>query len=274
MMAQYEFAARPPAGRAPEQPPVKLYWYDGGLLPPRPPFVPDDAPLATGDGGGGIFVGERGVLMYETYGNNPRVFPEPVAKAADALPKTFPRVTTSHELNWAQACKGQGTASSPFSYAAELTETMLLGMVALRAGQGRKLHYDAPNMRFTNADDANQYLTRVAPLQRVEYRIAAADCNPYVALAASIGSGLYGIEHKIEPTDAIVGNSYEKKHPAKLDLPRTLWEAAQRLRKSKAAEELFGADFVEHWAATREWEEREFRKHITDWELSRYFEII
>jgi glutamine synthetase len=110
--------------------------------------------------------------------------------------------------------------------------------------------------------------------QRVEYRIAAADCNPYIALAASIGSGLYGIEHKIEPTAPIVGNSYEMKHPAKFDLPRTLWDAAQRLKKSKAARELFGDEFVEHHAATREWEEREFRKAITDWELARYFEII
>jgi glutamine synthetase len=110
--------------------------------------------------------------------------------------------------------------------------------------------------------------------QRVEYRIAAADCNPYIALAASIGSGLYGIEHKIEPTKPIVGNSYEMKHPAKFDLPRTLWEAAQRLKKSTAARDLFGDDFVEHHAATREWEEREFRKAITDWELARYFEII
>jgi glutamine synthetase len=110
--------------------------------------------------------------------------------------------------------------------------------------------------------------------QRVEYRIAAADCNPYIALAASIGSGLYGIEHKIEPTKPIVGNSYEMKHPAKFDLPRTLWDAAQRLKKSSAARELFGDEFVEHHAATREWEEREFRKAITDWELARYFEII
>ncbi|TDQ81375.1 L-glutamine synthetase [Dongia mobilis] len=110
--------------------------------------------------------------------------------------------------------------------------------------------------------------------QRVEYRIAAADCNPYTALAAAIGSGLYGIENKIEPTEAIVGNSYDQKHPAKLDLPATLWDAAQRLKKSKAARELFGDDFVEHHAATREWEEREFRKAITDWELQRYFEII
>jgi len=110
--------------------------------------------------------------------------------------------------------------------------------------------------------------------QRVEYRIAAADCNPYVALAASIGSGLYGIEHKIEPTKPIVGNSYEMKHPAKFDLPRTLWDAAQRLKKSTAARDLFGDAFVDHHAATREWEEREFRKAITDWELARYFEII
>jgi len=110
--------------------------------------------------------------------------------------------------------------------------------------------------------------------QRVEYRIAAADCNPYVALAAAIGSGLWGIENKVEPTAAITGNSYAMKHPAKLDLPATLMEAAGRLKKSKAARELFGDEFVDHWAATREWEEREFRRHVTDWELARYFEII
>jgi glutamine synthetase len=110
--------------------------------------------------------------------------------------------------------------------------------------------------------------------QRIEYRIAAADANPYIALAAALASGLYGIEHKLEPSEPIVGNAYELKSTAKLALPVTLWEAAQRLRKSKAANELFGEEFVDHFAATREWEEREFRKHITDWELARYFEII
>ena len=59
-----------------------------------------------------------------------------------------------------------------------------------------------------------------------------------------------------------------------VDLPRTLWEAAQALKASQAARTLFGDAFVDHFAATREWEEREFRKHITDWELARYFEII
>lgn len=110
--------------------------------------------------------------------------------------------------------------------------------------------------------------------QRVEYRIAAADINPYIALAASIGSGLCGIERKIEPSEPVDGNAYEQNYAAEFSLPKTLYEAAGRLRSSKAAEELFGATFVDHYAQSREWEEREFRKAVTDWELKRYFEII
>jgi glutamine synthetase len=110
--------------------------------------------------------------------------------------------------------------------------------------------------------------------QRVEYRIAAADINPYLAVAAALGSGLYGIKHKIEPTEPALGNAYEMKFPAKLALPRTLWDAAQNLKKSAAAREVFGDAFVDHYAYTREWEEREGRRAITDWQLARYFEII
>jgi glutamine synthetase len=110
--------------------------------------------------------------------------------------------------------------------------------------------------------------------QRVEYRIAAADMNPYIAIAAALGSGLWGIENKIEPSEGIVGNAYDQKFPAELSLPQTLWDAAQALKKSKVARELFGDAFVDHYAITREWEEREFRKAITNWELERYFEII
>jgi glutamine synthetase len=110
--------------------------------------------------------------------------------------------------------------------------------------------------------------------QRVEYRIAAADINPYLAIAAAIGSGLWGIEHHIEPDEPITGNAYDKKLPAKRQLPRTLSEAAERFAHSKAAQELFGAPFVEHFAASRQWEERQFRRAVTDWELARYFEII
>lgn len=110
--------------------------------------------------------------------------------------------------------------------------------------------------------------------QRVEYRVAAADANPYIILAAALGSGLWGIENRIEPEPLVEGNAYDHEFPAHLALPRTLWEAAQRLKQSKMAREYFGDAFVDHFAATREWEEREFRKHITDWELARYFEII
>ena len=109
---------------------------------------------------------------------------------------------------------------------------------------------------------------------RIEYRIAAADINPYIALAAAIGSGLWGIENRIEPDVPIEGNAYDREHPPHRRLPATLFEAAERLVASKPARALFGDEFVEHYAATRQWEEREFRKAITDWELARYFEII
>ncbi len=110
--------------------------------------------------------------------------------------------------------------------------------------------------------------------QRVEVRIGSADANPYIALSAALGAGLYGIEKQMEPTAMVVGNAYEQQHDASLALPRTLWDAAQRLKQSTAARYLFGDEFVEHFAATREWEEREFRRYISDWELMRYFEII
>ncbi len=113
-----------------------------------------------------------------------------------------------------------------------------------------------------------------ASAQRVEYRLCAADVNPYIVLSAVLSSGLYGIENKIEPTSPIIGNAYEQKISEDLALPKTLWDAAQSLKASKAAREMLGDAFVEHYAATREWEEREFRKAITDWELKRYFEII
>lgn len=110
--------------------------------------------------------------------------------------------------------------------------------------------------------------------QRIEYRLGSADANPYLALAACLGSGLLGIEHEMELEPEIKGNAYAQQHDKALALPSTLWDAAQKLRSSKAAHALFGNDFVEHFASSREWEEREFRRHITDWELDRYFEII
>ena len=110
--------------------------------------------------------------------------------------------------------------------------------------------------------------------QRVEYRVAAADINPYVAMAAALASGLRGIEQKTEPDPPVTGNAYEKTAKRTRRFPATLGEAAARLRASAAAREWLGGDFTDHFAASREWEERQFRAHITDWELARYFEII
>ncbi|WP_115707140.1 glutamine synthetase family protein [Legionella sainthelensi] len=110
--------------------------------------------------------------------------------------------------------------------------------------------------------------------QRIEYRLGSADANPYLALAVALGSGLYGIEQELELSSEIKGNSYVQNYQEEQVLPRTLWDASTRLKESTVARSLFGDLFVEHFAATREWEEREFRRHITDWELDRYFEII
>jgi glutamine synthetase len=125
-----------------------------------------------------------------------------------------------------------------------------------------------------NRTTALRVIPGSAKSQRVEYRIAAADINPYIALAAALGSGLWGIENKIEPGKPVVGNAYAQKHAVKLALPRSLGEAARRLAASKVAANLFGPAFVEHYAATRDWEDREGRRAITDWQLARYFEII
>jgi predicted dehydrogenase len=148
----YQFAARG------AQPPVKMNWYDGGLYPPRPDLLPDDVVLKSE--GGVIMYGEKGILMHDTYGANPRIWPESLMAEAQNVPKSIPRIETSHELNWANAIRGTAKSSSPLEYASQLTETMLLGIAALRAGQGRKVLYDGANMSFTNAPDANQYLTR------------------------------------------------------------------------------------------------------------------
>jgi glutamine synthetase len=104
--------------------------------------------------------------------------------------------------------------------------------------------------------------------------VAAADINPYLALAAAIGSGLWGIEQQIEPGEPVTGNAYERDFAPQLQLPGSLTEAAARLRASAAARSLFGDAFVEHYAYTREWEALEQAKAVTDWQLQRYFEII
>ncbi|MGB2632794.1 MAG: Gfo/Idh/MocA family oxidoreductase [Candidatus Acidiferrum sp.] len=146
----YEFPARG------SMPPVKLTWYDGGLMPQKPEELGDEELIKEG---GAIIVGSKGKLMHNTYGAHPRLLPQSLQESAGKPPEKLARIPgEAHELNWVDAAKGKGETDSPFSYSAKLTEVMLLGVVALRAG--RKINYDGANMRITNVPDANQYLTR------------------------------------------------------------------------------------------------------------------
>ena len=149
------------------QPPVKLTWVDGGLMAPRPEALPDDVQLDPG--GGVIFIGEKGILVHATYASNPKLYPQSLHEAAAKVPKTFFRVEKSgegqfaqakHRMNWINAIKGKEKATCPFEYASRLTETMLLGVVAMKTGQGRRIYYDGDAGRITNNESANQYLQR------------------------------------------------------------------------------------------------------------------
>ncbi|MBT4838569.1 MAG: glutamine synthetase, partial [Methylococcales bacterium] len=130
------------------------------------------------------------------------------------------------------------------------------------------------SLGIDNRTCALRVITGSEKAQRVEYRIAAADANPYIILSAVIASGLWGIENKAEPQHIVKGNAYDQTLPPQLKLPTGLWDAAQQLKKSSMARDYFGDAFVDHFAVTREWEEQEYRKHISEWELERYFENI
>ncbi|MEC5142732.1 glutamine synthetase family protein [Chitinophaga sp. 212800010-3] len=112
-----------------------------------------------------------------------------------------------------------------------------------------------------------------AKASRLETRVVGSDTNPYLALAACLAAGLYGVKNKMPLEKKITtGNGY-------LDtsngvLPQNLHIATQQMKHSALAKELFGEQFVEHFTLTREWEWRQYAKAVTDWELKRYFEII
>ena len=177
------------------------------------------------------------------------------------------------------ATHGMSTTMRHFVGGQQKLMPELLAMIAPTVNSYRRLipGFWAPTDASWGIDNrtcALRVIPGVPKSQRVECRVAAADANPYLALSAALGAGLWGIENRIEPEDPVTGNAYEKKFPKRLALPETLWDAAQRFKRSKPARELFGDAFVDHFAATREWEERAFRKHISDWEMERYFEII
>ena len=137
--------------------PLTMTWYDGGLMPPTPTAMPLTARM--NPDGGVLYVGDRGMLMHETYGEKPVLIGDGVAERAAAVPMSLPRILggrDGHEMNWIRAIRGEEAISSPFSVAVPLTETMLLGMVALRADQ--PIEYDGD--RITNVAEANQFLDR------------------------------------------------------------------------------------------------------------------
>ena len=108
---------------------------------------------------------------------------------------------------------------------------------------------------------------------RLETRVVGSDSNPYLAMAACLASGLYGIKNKLKlKTAETIGNGYADKRNG--ILPGSLWDATQAMKNSDIVKELFGEAFVAHYAGTREWECRQFAKVVTDWELKRYLEII
>ncbi|MEW6233917.1 MAG: Gfo/Idh/MocA family oxidoreductase [Candidatus Omnitrophota bacterium] len=138
---------------------LDLYWYDGGLLPPRPADIPEDVRLGEGDNGS-LFIGDKGYLTTGTYAGGTRLLPK---ELDDAWKGKAPKVLTrapgnNHHQDWLRACKGGEPAGSNFDYAAPYTEWILAGSISTRF-EG-KLEYNAEKMRFTNNKEANQYVKR------------------------------------------------------------------------------------------------------------------
>jgi glutamine synthetase len=108
---------------------------------------------------------------------------------------------------------------------------------------------------------------------RVECRTPGADANPYFVIAALVGAALHGIEHRLQPDPPLRADAYASEVPERLAFPATFRDGIDRFRASAVARDLFGDAFVDHYADTRSWQEREFRGLVTDRELERFFEL-
>ena len=171
-IVHYDFAARE------EMPGVRLSWYDGGMMPPRPAELMDDEPMGNWDGGV-IFEGSQGKIMCDCYGANPRLLPLKRMKNFQEPEQTLVRVKDeNHQQNWISAIRGEAKASSDFDYAGPLTEIVLMGNLAIRSlyaqeeredrgkkymaytGTGIRLAWDGMAMNITNYEPANQFVKR------------------------------------------------------------------------------------------------------------------
>lgn len=154
----YEFPER--NGR----PPVELSWFDGGIKPPRPRELENGREMGA-SGGGMIFYGTDGILMADVYGDNPRFIPESDINRIGEPAQIYDRAPGIYG-EWTRAIREDRETSSNFEYAAALTETMLVGNAAIRFSEAEQsLEYDADNMKFTNLDEANDWLD-----QRKQFR--------------------------------------------------------------------------------------------------------
>jgi glutamine synthetase len=124
-----------------------------------------------------------------------------------------------------------------------------------------------------NRTTALRVLNKDMNSTRLETRVPGSDINPYLAMAASLASGLYGIKNKLKlEVPESKGSAYKNSENEKL--PSGLSESTEKMKNSSIARELFGEGFVEHFVKTREWEWKQFSKEVTSWELKRYLEII
>jgi predicted dehydrogenase len=143
----YEFPARG------DLPPVRMTWYDGGLMPPDPLEMRADQKLPDN---GVLYVGSKGKMYHSSHGGMPQLLPETLHEAAKAVPKTMER-SPGHYEEWFQACKGGQRPVSNFDYSGPLTEIVLLGVLALRA-PGKRLEWDAANLKVKNAPELNAFI--------------------------------------------------------------------------------------------------------------------
>ena len=162
-IVHYEFPDRGKIGNI-KLPKLKLTWYDGGLLPPRPEELPDGQIM--GDQSGGVlFVGKKGKLMTGCYGRDPILMPAELDKDYKRPEPTIRRIEDcfggGHEQDWIRACKESPDSrietSSNFNYSGPLNETVVMGNLAIRLqGLKRKLLWDSENMRITNINDDDE----------------------------------------------------------------------------------------------------------------------
>ena len=142
-----------------EMPPVTLSWYDAGLRPARPRELEEGREMSQ-ENEGLMFVGESGTILCGFNGANPRMIPDSKMHAFNQPPKTLPR-SAGNDREWIEACKGGKPGGANFEFEGPITEALLLGNVALRSG--KKLYWDAAEMKVVNVPEAQQYV-------RQEYR--------------------------------------------------------------------------------------------------------